>query len=120
MTHNRLIRRRQVSRVERPRTVDGDSVDGAEGRMGEVQVQASVQDQSEGSPPGIRAETDTAMCKKKNSPDHLEKMTSWSAPPQTTSHWITPPQFHTMQMKPPHSCVQPYLLITALLRSSRE
>lgn len=61
--HNRLIGRRQVSWVERPWTVDGDTVDGTEGRVGEVQVQASVRDQSSGSP-RIREETGTAKCKK--------------------------------------------------------
>lgn len=42
MSHHGLIGRRQVGWVQRPWAVDGDAIDGTEGRMGEVQVQASV------------------------------------------------------------------------------
>lgn len=42
LSYHRLIGRRQVRRVQRPRAVDGHPVNGTEGRMGEVQVQASV------------------------------------------------------------------------------
>lgn len=42
LSHHGLIGRRQVSRVQRPWTVDRNPVDGTEGRMGEVQMKASV------------------------------------------------------------------------------
>lgn len=42
LTHHRLIWRRQVSWVQGPWAVDGYPIDGTEGRMGKVQVQASV------------------------------------------------------------------------------
>lgn len=44
LTHHRLIRRRQVGRVQSPGAVDGNPIDGTEWRMGEVQMQASVRD----------------------------------------------------------------------------
>lgn len=44
LPHHRLIWRGQVSWVQSPWTVDGHPIDGTEGRMGEVQVQASVRD----------------------------------------------------------------------------
>lgn len=42
LPHHGLIWRREVGWVQRPWAVDGHPVDGAEGRVGEVQVQASV------------------------------------------------------------------------------
>lgn len=42
LSHHRLVGRRQVCRVQRPRAVDGHPINGTEGRMGKVQVQASV------------------------------------------------------------------------------
>lgn len=42
VSHHWLIGRRQVGWVQRPWAVDGDAVDGTEGRMGKIQVQASV------------------------------------------------------------------------------
>lgn len=43
LPHHRLIRRRQVSWVQCAWAVDGHPIDGTEGRMGKVQVQASVE-----------------------------------------------------------------------------
>lgn len=42
LSHHRLVGGRQVCRVQRPRAVDGHPVNGTEGRMGKVQVQASA------------------------------------------------------------------------------
>lgn len=42
LTHHRLVGGRQVCWVQGPRAVDGHAIDGTKGRVGEVQVEASV------------------------------------------------------------------------------